>query len=813
MSISNPLRKTTVVLICLMIGVIVLLVQWKSTAEDAKASITSPDVPQIKIENPESGYPDGQMGYSIAIDGNTMIVGSPYTQVTRLGRAVGVARIYKRNDAGEWALQAELTAKDSRSNENFGHCVSISGNTAVVGVPYLGSASGLGDAPGSVYVFTRTGNVWTLQATLSVSNPSEAKNLGVAVSISGDTLAAGACEPAPLNSNGLPPPSRRGLVYVFTRNGAAWTQQTKLESPIDRDFGQSVSISGNTLLVGAIREGESIRPWEGIVYAFTRTDSRWNQQARLLPDDTTIHRFGISVSVSGDTAIIGSCSMRSPSTPPGSAYIFQRNESVWVQQQKLVPADGVVDDHFGETVSICGDAAAVGAKGNLGKRVSAVHVFARNGSTWIQQAKLTPSDPNSRNLFGNAISISGDIVAAGDTWGGGRVPHSGSAYIFSRKNMKWSQEQKLTGSLDTAAKDRFGNSVSISGDTAIIGAPEDNNAGGESGGAYVFTRNVSNWTLQQKLTPVDIEIGSYLGRTVAISGDTAAIGPLIRKCDTGLVFVFSRLNGVWTQQAKLSVPGIANEPILCLYVAISGDTIAAGTGSMHDLGGSVYVFVRNGSTWTLQAKLNSPHPDEEKVFGSTLSLSGDTLIVGVPGENGGIFGVKKKSGSAYVFTRRGSTWIQIQKLTASDASAGEMFGSSVSISGDTAAIGTRGKYKNDHSGAAYIFTCSNGVWTQQAKLTNSSASDEFGETVSISGDMVVVAAREYPYSWGKSGYIHAFTRTGSTWTRWPRLNAAQEMISSIAIDEKMAIVGIARDNDPEEESGSACVFDLRSLSR
>ena len=195
--------------------------------------------------------------------------------------------------------------------------------------------------------------------------------------------------------------------------------------------------------------------------------------------------------------------------------------------------------------------------------------------------------------------------------------------------------------------DRFGGSVAISGDTVVVGAPRDDDAGFDSGSVYVFVRSGTTWTEEAKLTASDAAAEDEFGVSVALSGDTALVGA-------------------------------------------SGDD-DAGSGS-----GSAYVFVRNGTSWSQQVKLTASDAAAEDGFGASVALSGDTALVGASGDDG--TGVS--SGSAYVFVRNGTSWIQQAKLTASDAAAIDYFGYSVALSGETALVGAP---FNDGVGSAYAY--------------------------------------------------------------------------------------------------------------
>ncbi|HKC84366.1 MAG TPA: FG-GAP repeat protein, partial [Blastocatellia bacterium] len=230
------------------------------------------------------------------------------------------------------------------------------------------------------------------------------------------------------------------------------------------------------------------------------------------------------------------------------------------------------------------------------------------------------------------------------------------------------QRQKLTA-VDGAASNYFGAAVAFSGNTLVIGAPNNNGMEDDQGSVYVFTRNGATWTLQQKLTARDGAANSGFGFSIAISGDTVVIGALSDDIganrDQGSAYVFTRSGAVWTQQQKLIAQDGAANDIFGYSVAISGDTVVIGA-PLNDIGasrdqGSAYVFTRNGAVWTQQQKLTANDGAANDSLGGSVAISGDTVVVG---ENIDKVGATEGHGSAYVFTRNGTVWTQQQKLIA-----------------------------------------------------------------------------------------------------------------------------------------------------
>ncbi|MSQ08671.1 MAG: hypothetical protein EXR44_05165, partial [Dehalococcoidia bacterium] len=202
------------------------------------------------------------------------------------------------------------------------------------------------------------------------------------------------------------------------------------------------------------------------------------------------------------------------------------------------------------------------------------------------------------------------------------------------------------------------------------------------------------WTQQQKLTASDGAANDFFGYSVAVSGDTAVVGAWGDDSAKGSAYVFTRSGSTWTQQQKLTASDGAAIDYFGYSVAVSGDTAVVGAYGDDSYKGSAYVFTRSGSTWTQQQKLTASDGAANDYFGGSVAVSGDTAVVGAYGDD-------SEKGSAYVFTRSGSTWTQQQKLTASDGAANDFFGWSVAVSGDTAVVGARSD--DSSKGSAYMF--------------------------------------------------------------------------------------------------------------
>ena len=388
------------------------------------------------------------------------------------------------NDWTTTAQQAKIQASDAAENDQFGYENGmIDSNTVVIGAHFdQPSGSGSSTQPGAAYVFTRSGTTWSQQAKLVASDPEAGDRFGSAAAVSGDTIVIGAKSEDTVASNA-------GAAYVFIRSGTTWAQQAKLtasDGAASDLFGIRASIAGDTIVIGAPLHNSRT----GAAYVFTRSGTTWSQQAKLTASDAADDDyFGHSVNISGDTVVVGAYREDAGGSNAGAAYVFTRSGTSWSQQAKLTASDPASNDYFGRTaIGISGDTVAVGAslKPYSGLVVKgAAYIFTRSGTSWSQQAKLTASDAENGDQFGNTIAITGDTVVVGaheEDTGGSKA---GAAYIFTRSGTSWTEAKKIQAS-DAGAGDEFGNFVGISGNTVLVTAYLEDTGGNNAGAAYTF---------------------------------------------------------------------------------------------------------------------------------------------------------------------------------------------------------------------------------------------------------------------------------------------------------------------------------------
>jgi len=401
--------------------------------------------------------------------------------------------------------QAQLTGADGAAGDRFGWRVAISGDSALVGVP--GADVGGNLDQGSAYVFVRSGGAWSLQTKLTAADGAASDEFGHDVALDGDMALVGAAGDD-VGSN-----IDQGSAYVFVRSGSSWSQQallTAADGAANDWFAQAVALDGDSAVVGAYGDDVGSNIDQGSAYVFVRAGSAWSEQQKLTAiDGAADDDFGNDVALDGDSALVAApADDVGGNLEQGSAYMFVRSGSAWSQQAKLTAADGAADDWFGwAAVALEGNVALVGAPGDdigSNRDQGSASVFARSGSTWSEQQKLTVTDGAANDEFGHAVALSGDraLVGAPRDVVGSNIDQ-GSAYIFARSGSTWSEQQKLTAA-DGAANDFFGEgAVALDGDSALVGTPGDDvGSAVDQGSASVFALDISAPVTSAVLSPL-----------------------------------------------------------------------------------------------------------------------------------------------------------------------------------------------------------------------------------------------------------------------------------------------------------------------
>jgi hypothetical protein len=390
---------------------------------------------------------------------------------------------------------------------------------------------------------------------------------------------------------------------------------------------------------------------------------------KLIPADVLAgDTFGFAAALDGDALVIGSAATKDDVNSVGAAYIYRLQKNGWRLEDKLVADDGGAFDLGGSSVAISGDVVVIGVSEDdsidetdpdvpiITPNLGSAYVYRFDGDVWTQEQKLEASDMAATDFFATSVSISGSVIASGAPFNDDTAVSTGSVYMFRYDGATWIEEAKLNAD-DATASDQFGTAVALDGEVLAVGAPIDSANGFLTGSTYVFRYDGADWNQEQKLVTDDAAAFDIFGTSLDISGDVIVVSALLQD-EAG-------------QQA-----------------------------------GAVYVYRYNEDSiplpWVFEKKLLASDASAFDYFGSSVTVDGDTIVVGaILDDDGG-----SRSGAAYVFRYDAvsKTWAQDEKLTARDGDTGDNFGSAVSIQGETVVIGAaQDQDQAPGAGSAYVF--------------------------------------------------------------------------------------------------------------
>lgn len=425
-----------------------------------------------------------------------------------------------------------------------------------------------------------------------------------------------------------------------------------------------------------------------------------------------------------------------------STHLFPQD---WNQNLKITATERASDVYFGASAAIYGDFAIIGAnqenkdanEENTLSKAGAAYIYKNNEGNWEFYQKIVSNDRNVGDFFGYSVAIDGDYIVVGapqedeDENGINTKPNTGSVYIFKNIEGEWTQIQKICAS-DRNSDDLFGWSVSISGNNIVVGAFQQGkdeqglNQKDKAGAAYVFEKQVDNWTQTKKLVANDRSAADYFGATVSIYENSIAIGAYLQDqnatnnnyiMDAGAVYVFFQQGGNWVQTQKLVANDRRTESYFGNSVSINNNYIIVGAFSDSEnsnlqTAGAAYVFKYNAGTWQQQAKLKSNDLEKGDNFGKSVAINNEYALIGAINEDHDLNGGNMlfNAGAAYLFKLTNNSWAQIQKICPNDRGSTDAFGYAVAI-GNYNFIVTANQEDHDingenplmNPGSAYIF--------------------------------------------------------------------------------------------------------------
>ena len=749
----------------------------------------------------------------------------------------------------------------------FGYSIAAAGDVVAIGAP---SEDGGATDSGAVHVYQRSEGSWTLQQSIQPDS-GEFAEFGSAVALDEDVLAVGAWGDSSLGEYA-------GAVYVYRFDGVTWFPEAEIR-PSDGEawdsFGASVALSGKMLLIGVPGDSDSGSD-AGSVYVYRYQDGTWTKTDKLLPADVAAQDlFGWSLAFDGTTAVVGAWADDDRGNEAGAAYVFRYENFAWSEQQKLTASDGGAFHMFGAAVAVDNGAVAIGSYLHQhGPSVAgAAYVFRYDGTSWVEESEFAPESPVDWGLFGHAVAIEGDRVLIGYPGDPANGPNSGSGHMYWFDGTSWQLEDSVTPN-DGQTNAMCGWAVDLSENLAALGAWEDDNGNGSDAGAVYLT---DVYPLPRKLMADDGQPGDHFGNDVALYADWAVVGAR-RVSDqgprSGAAYVFRHAGDkIWRQQQKLIPSDATDQDVAGYTVDISGTAIIVGA-RLHDEPpyfntGAAYVYEFDGVQWAEAAKLVEPDRMPGDQFGCSAGVDEATAVVGamnygaeqegaafvferqlaagwsntatlLPDQPGGHFGVAvdiagdvivigsewdddlgADAGAAYVFRRTGSQWSRESKLRDSTGgSVGDNFGCATAVDGQRIVIGSRWHDAGGlDAGAAYVYNYSGGIWSLEAKLLadDADAGDEFGFSVAVYGDTVIVGSASDDDNGAASGSVYVFRFDGSDWIQAAKLAPPDgvglaQFGCAVSVWGGSTLVGAYGDSAGGTESGAAYMYGDAILS-
>ena len=699
-------------------------------------------------------------GRTIAFDGDTLLVaaiGDEVVDAASPGGRSSGSVTVYRAASSAYAREATLVPSVASGDDRYGFALALSGEVAAIGAPFEDDEA-IEDR-GVVYVYERSGAQWSERARLRAPDAAAGDLYGHALALDGDTLVVGAPGAA----------DAQGKVYRYVRIGDAYTLVATIDGEPGDEAGRALAIGVDAIFVGAPSRDAGGAADAGAVLCVPRVAAACADPVLESSPARAGARYGATLAASGGTLVVGAPGESIAGQPAqGAAYVLDAGASGAVERARLVAPDGDAEDAFGSAVAIDAGRVAAGAPGALVAE-GAAYVFRAEGSDWVFEQSFSEPDALLLDLFGASVALAGDTLAVGielDSVGPNRA--QGSVATFVRDALGWTAGARLdTG--DGASREQFGISVDVSDTLAIAGSPLDDPAidFDDAGTASVYRFEAGALVREARLVASDAFTQDFFGYAVGVSEDHA----------------------------------IAGAPR-----AIVGELLDRG---------AAYVFRRDGGTWTESSKLVAPDGGGGSFFGAAVAIDGDAAIVGAPFEQGGGF----EEGAAYAYRRSGAQWVYEQRLVSPEYVAFGVAGLSVAVDGDIAVIGAPDSDVGgvEFAGLVHVFARGAGVWQPLATLTAPApvAGGAFGSAVALDGELLVVGAAQEPGgALAAAGAAYVYRRDAADPQGYafeariasPAPAASALFGASVAVSGASAVVGSIGDDTGGTNAGAAFVY-------
>ena len=754
-----------------------------------------------------------------------------------------------------------ITADDKATDDLFGTSIALdsTGTRMAIGA-HNKTVGGITNA-GQVYIYIRTGMTWTLESTVDASDKAANDLYGISVSFdaNADRLVVGAQDKT---VGGV---TNCGQVYVYTRTGTVWTEESVL-SAHDKTaydyYGRSVSLDANAdrLVVGAHFKTADTVVNSGQVYVYTRSGTVWTlEQVIKAADKAAYDYFGISVSLdsTGTRMAIGAYNKTVGGVVgAGQVYIYTRSGSTWTQESVLSADDKVSNDYFGSSVSLNSDGMTM-AVSSQNKTVNSiigagqVYIYVLSGITWVLKNIIISSEIGTNDYFGSSVSFNDNntMLAIGvNSKDNGIINNSGAVYIYDYDHhVSTDWQLSVTPDFSNILQESLVDTVNLtSWDISDLIENSDYYLRCRHNGNLY---NPSEWsdfkhfttkaqflptTELAILTASDKAASDNFGVSVSLTadGNILAIGAIGKDIsgisDAGQVYIYTRSGTTWVEETIITASDKATSDHFGISVALNADGSILAVGA-HDkdvsglaYAGKVYVYTRSGTTWIETANITASDKAAYDYFGVSVSLNADGSILAVGAHGKKVSGLTD-AGQVYIYTRTGSVWTEETTITASDKATGDLFGRSVSLTADGTrlAVGAHGKDISGVTiaGKVYIYTRSGTVWVEEATITaaDKAANDYFGISVALTADgtrLAVGVFRKDVSGITDAGKVYIYTRSGTTWIETITLTASDKSQAdnfgiglALTSNESLLAVGsLGRDSGGIVDSGAVYIF-------
>ncbi len=770
------------------------LAQTNKVDTGSQQRAASPPVPTETLLPTPEGLVGRGSGFAIvmAADGDTALLTA---NISEYGYSQVFAFEY---DGAQWQQQQILTPATQEVGDAFGGALALHGDRAVIGAYYSDS---IASEAGAVYVYERINGLWTQQQKLTADDAAAGDGFGSSVAMSDDQILIGAWE---TDQGG----TDNGSVYVFEHNGTLWTQVQKF-APDDlktyNKFGSSMSLFNDRLIVSApVQEVHEVSE-AGAVYLYQNSPSGWQLQEKWLSSESNANdRFGSVLLLTEDMAMVASVYRNFSTFDEGAVYVFEPGEHHWQQTAVLQASDAHPTNRFGRSMAMFEGDIVIGSTNDLmGINTGAVYRFARIQGQWQEVQQIFTPNPQEHDQFSTAMHSTGEqlLISGMQSISG----YSGRVHVYQPGSSGLTETAEFIAN-EGANYGAFGSRMHARENRLIVGAPRDNGLGVESGAAYIYEHNGATWSLQQKLHADNAEETHRFGSGIAINGDTAAVGApgdgSFGPYD-GQVYVFNRTDNQWLQTDRLTPT--RDSQAFGIAIALDGDHMAIGANIDDWIGsnaGAVFMAQRVDDSWVLTEELSYIGAGEGDHFGSVLEMNGPDLLAG-------------SSNAIHHYRWNGSSWAFQQTITAPPVYINFGFGSVLDLHGSKFIVGTPYHANQDGLaiGAAFIYHYTGTEWVYQAQLLapDPTVSSQFGSSVLLSDDLVLIGApRSYDIAL-YSGAVYAFKPSGDQWLPIKRFKQANPLYSdnfgsTLAMSQNFTLVGTPNDDDHGTNSGSVSVY-------